>query len=76
MALTKSWKTTIIIYSLSFGVVLSSIFLGIDVNETQFNFILGFLGISTAAGTSNAIFKNRAELKTIIQQAIDENKKE
>lgn len=74
MTLTKSWKTTIIIYGLSFGAIFSSIFLGIDINDSQITFLLGAMGITSAAGTGNAIFQNKSQIKDIIKQVIDENK--
>jgi len=56
------------------GVILLEMFSGIVISEGQLTLILGMVGITTTAGTSNAILKHRAEIKSIINDTLQETK--
>jgi len=48
------------------GAILLEMFSGIVISEGQLTLILGMVGISTTAGTSNSILKHREAVKKII----------
>lgn len=66
MTLSKSWAFTLILYSFSMFVIMLEVFTGIVITDSQVTMILGMIGLSTSAGTANAVLSNREQLKKFL----------
>ena len=64
--MTKSWKLTLFLYAFALSSIVLEVFTEMSITDAQYNFILGIVGISTVAATSNAIFKNKEKIKQLI----------
>ena len=66
MTLSNSWKLTLVVYAVSLSLIVLEVFTGINISETQYNFLLGIMGLTTIAGTSNAVLSNKEKIKQLI----------
>ncbi|HSA76432.1 MAG TPA: hypothetical protein VLE02_02695 [Nitrosarchaeum sp.] len=64
--LSKSWKLTLFLYSFSLMTILLEVFTGITISEQNTMLLLSLVGISTTAGTTNAVLSNKEAIKKII----------
>ena len=75
MTLSKSWSLTIILYGFSLGLIVLEVLTGLTISETSMNQLLMLVGISTTAGTTNAIMTNREQIKKVISEMIQPERK-
>lgn len=72
--LTKSWVLTIVLYGFSLASIFAEMFYGVHISNEAMTLMLSLVGISTTAGTTNAVLANKDAIKKIIADLIQTQK--